>query len=271
MKIKYDVPIKDISSLPLEGIFSKVIYLESLKEVIDFLKEEKEYYFFGKGTNTLPIVSRVNTPLVIWKNSEILINEKQIIVTGNSVIGEVFQKVRKNNLANFLGINTIPGTIGAAIKNNATFLNYSAFSNLQGVLVISNGKTKYLKSDEIVKDYRKTNIEGIVLLAFYTPIKIDDNYKNNIDYICNYRKKQPLKNTLGSIFKNDKMPAFKYIESLGEKYSEKKCFISEKHFNFFEVEEGCKPEDIYRLVLKVQKDVYLQYNHLLEFEIKLLK
>ena len=131
MKIKYDVPIKKLSPLPLDGIFSEVIYLESLKEVIEFLKEEKEYYFLGKGTNTLPIVSRVNTPLVIWKNSEILINEKQIIVTGNMAIGEAFQKARKNNFSNFIGINTIPGTIGAAIKNNATFLNYSSFSNLQ--------------------------------------------------------------------------------------------------------------------------------------------
>lgn len=271
MKIKYDVPIKKLSPLPLDGIFSEVIYLESLKEVIEFLKEEKEYYFLGKGTNTLPIVSRVNTPLVIWKNSEILINEKQIIVSGNMAIGEAFQKARENNFSNFIGINTIPGTIGAAIKNNATFLNYSSFSNLQGVLVISNGKTKYLRADEIVKGYRKTNIEGIVLLAFYAPIKIDENYKNYIDYICNYRKKQPFKNTLGSIFKNGKMPAFKYIESLGEKYFENKCFISEKHFNFFEVEDECKPEDIYKLILRIQKDVYLQYNCLLELEIKLLK
>ena len=67
------------------------------------------------------------------------------------------------------------------------------------------------------------------------------------------------------------MPAFKYIESLGEKYFENKCFIREKHFNFFEVEDGCKPEDIYKLILRIQKDVYLQYNCLLELEIKLLK
>ena len=111
MKIKYDVPIKKLSPLPLDGIFSEVIYLESLKEVIEFLKEEKEYYFLGKGTNTLPIVSRVNTPLVIWKNSEILINEKQIIVSGNMAIGEAFQKARENNFSNFIGINTIPGTL----------------------------------------------------------------------------------------------------------------------------------------------------------------
>ena len=30
MKIKYDVPIKKLSTLPLDGIFSEVIYLKYL-------------------------------------------------------------------------------------------------------------------------------------------------------------------------------------------------------------------------------------------------
>lgn len=274
---KKNYPIKAVSRLPLDGAIETYFEVESLEEHCRLLqrldKEGIPYVNIGAASNILFASSFIETVVVRARYHLCFTGAEQFVVSGSCSAALAGERFAAAGAGNLIGAETIPGTIGAGIKGHASFRERDFFDGLQAVWLYERGKMRWLQAEAIDRKYRKTDIAGLVLLAFYKPSPLCSNYKDLRRGLNNYRKEHQLsvRGTLGSTYRNP--PGLKAYELLApycqEMYSDKFGF-SAKHHNFLEVKEGAKPEKILEYLSWVEADILKRTGIRLEREIKLV-
>lgn len=164
--------INDVLRIPLRGYFTNYHEFLTYESFIKhLLKGNDDFYLLGNGTNTLPIKTKIKKKTIRVKESIIKIKNDQLIVSGNVSTAYLNSILKEYDYDNFNGVSTIPGCVGAGIKGNASFLSYSFFTGLKSIVIYDKGKIDLIYVDEIKKEYRKTDIKGIILFAHYHLIK----------------------------------------------------------------------------------------------------
>lgn len=168
----------------------------------------------------------------------------------------------------------IPGTVGGALKMNAGAHGGDIAGVLSYADVYAHGKTKRRIAEECGFSYRQSNIDGIVLrAAFYLRTGDRAAIASATETFMSVRRKaQPQGRSAGSVFKSvNGVPAWKYVEGAGLKGLKiGGARISEKHANFIVNTGGASAADVYKLILKAEKEVYEKYGVVLEREIILV-
>lgn len=275
------VPLAPYTSFKLGGVCDYVVFPSDHKQLQNLIKLLKEYnykyFILGNGTNIL-FKSKPSVKVVISMQDmqSFLYQNNGKVYTSANINMFAFNKFLKDNeLQGFEFSFGIPGSIGGSIKGNAGAFGHSVCEYLNSVTILDPDtcEIQHLGKREISFEYRKTNINGIILEAVFEFDKggyYTISEKQN-DYFQKRRTSQPIGSfNAGSIFKRGEnyIPAL-LIDELGLKgLSVGGAKISEKHAGFIVKKDNtCKSEDVINLIKIIKKEVKKAYKIELKEEI----
>lgn len=312
-QIYIDEPMKKYTSFKIGGnaeILVKIRKIKELEHVIHVAAENNVYItVIGNGSNILVkdngiqgIVAKLElNKIEIEPTSE---NEYILKVGAGVKLGELAQRLLKEELTGFEFAAGIPGTIGGAIKMNA-----GAYGKEMKDLVI---QTKCLNLEKYKRIFKRTNIDDIEIVKETGISKIPEfiilnneeqkfSYRNSIfmkkkyivletklrlhkgnkeeikakmeEYSQNRKAKQPIQMpSAGSTFKRGKdYITAQLIDECGLKgYTIGGAQVSNLHAGFIVNTGKATAEDVIKLIGHIKKVVYEKTGKEIELEIEIL-
>jgi len=283
--IKYDEPLKNHTSLRIGGpadVFCSPGNIEDLKKVVSIFKEyNMPFRVIGNGTNLLILDNGIRG-LVINLNKDfkkIEFSDKIVKVGAGVSLVHLSKMALNRELSGLEFACSIPGALGGAIINNASFKGNCMADVVQNVTFLSPGnKIERTSKSSLNFNYCECNLkdkpviilEATLLLEKGNKEKIESKIKQNIEI---RKTRQPLDRfSAGSIFKNP--PGYyagELAENVGAKgLSKGKAQVSSKHANFIINNGGASAGDILYLIEEIEKRVKRNFGVKLEREIEIL-
>ena len=254
---------------------------DQLVSLLKFIKENNIKFFVIGGGSNLLFTDDGFKGIVIKLSGEFCkyeIFETTVICGGAINLSYLAQHTAEQGLSGLELISYIPGTVGGAVFGNAGVKNCSMSDIVDKIEVIDySGNKRILERQDINFEYRKSNLEDIIITKIFFILKNAD--KNDILMTISQEQKrrivsQPIgTRNAGCVFKNPESDsAGRLIDSLNLKnYSVGGIKISDVHANFFVNEDNGCAEDMLNLIEFVRNEVYKKYNIKLETEIKIIK
>ena len=283
--IKYDKPLKNHTSIRIGGpadVFCSPGNIEDLKKVVSISKEYNiPFWVLGNGTNLLILDNGIRG-LVINLNKgfkKIEFSDK-IVKVGAGVSLVYLSKMALNReLSGLEFACNIPGTLGGAIINNASFKGNHMADVVQDVTFLTReNKIERTSKSNLNFNYRECNLKGKAVIILEATLLLKGGNKEEIESKISENveireTKQPLyKLNAGSIFKNP--PGYyagELVEKVGAKeLSKGRAEVSSKHANFIINNGGASAGDILYLIEEIEKRVKKNFGIKLEREIEIL-
>ena len=187
----------------------------------------------------------------------------------------------KNRLGGLEFMAGIPGTVGAAVFNNAGTSQNAMNNVIREVEIFSSAFKNYkrLNKEAMGFEYRYCNLSAKDIITecvfgLKTKIKTDIIKKIKKNLKQKKRKKPGNYKSCGCIFKNldgGITPAAKLIESAGLSGQQiGGAQVSNLHVNYIINKGGATSRDIWELIQSIKSAVKNKYNKELELEIELL-
>jgi UDP-N-acetylmuramate dehydrogenase len=283
--IKYDEPLKNHSSLGIGGpadVFCSPGNIEDLKKVISIFKEyNKPFLVIGNGTNLLILDNGIRGLVVNLDKDfkKIEFSDKIVKVGAGVSLVHLSKMVLNRELSGLEFACAIPGTLGGAIINNASFKGNCMADVVQNVTFLTReNKIERTSKSNLNFHYRECNLKGKPVIILEATLLLKKGNKEEIESKITQnieirKSRQPLdKFSAGSIFKNP--PGYyagELIEKVGAKgLSRGKAEISTRHANFIVNNGGASAGDILYLIEEIEKRVKKIFGIKLEREIEIL-
>lgn len=250
---------------------------EKLVELVRVLYDEKvPFFMLGKGSNTL-----INDGIC----ESVLISTKalsKVEICGDFAqcecgvsVAKLISEGREKGLGGLEFLSGVPCSIGGAVKMNvgafgAQIGDYIYKMHTLNLDCASCGtiEVQEVCADDLHFSYRQGAC-GIVLdvVLKLAQKSADKSISEARRYLSFRHKKQPILPSLGSVFKNGKIPSGKLIENCSLK-GEKRggARVSDVHANFIVNEGGASAGDYLYLASLCKKRVYESTGVLLEEE-----
>ncbi len=142
----------------------KCVYCPSsqaqLKELVFKLEQENtKFLVIGKGSNLL-ISPKTKTAIISTKNlkSFTRFNGSTLTASASCTLSQLYMLCKNQGLSGFEKLALIPGSLGGALKMNASCFGDSIYDHLIEVKVLHNGKISRIKRDAIQTEYRHAKI-----------------------------------------------------------------------------------------------------------------
>lgn len=254
--------------------------LEELQEAVRRCVESGiTMYVLGLGANLLisdrgvdGAVFRLSEPY--WENVEF--DDTMVTVGAGVDMAKLVLRTVREGLAGIESLAGIPGTIGGGIRMNAGGKFGDIGASIQTVTVMDSHGTVFQRTKEdLVFDYRKTNIVAPFILGATLELERDDPaaLMTRTKEIWMYKRNtQPLnsKNS-GCMFKNPRgLSAGALIDQTGLKgLRVGGAEVSGKHANFIVAHAGTTSDDVLKLVKIIQDRVLEKHQIALESEVKI--
>ena len=249
-------------------VFASISNEHEVLRLIEFLKNEGiPYYVIGNGSNIL--VSDKGFPGVIieigTRYNDIRVHDNQIVARAGALLSAVSHVALDNCLTGLEFASGIPGTVGGAIIMNAGAYGGEMKQVACKIrALLPDGTIAVLTNEDMEFEYRNSMAkkEGyIILQVTYQLLKGERDVIDGImrDLNMKRRDKQPLEfPSAGSTFKRPVgYYAGKLIADAGLKgYSVGGAQVSEKHAGFLINRNNATSNDMYSLIMDVQKKVY---------------
>ena len=283
--IRFNEPLFKYTSLKVGGpadIFCIPNNIEELIKIISISQAFKiPFWVIGSGTNLLILDKGVRGTIIkLGKDFKKIDFFDNIIKVGAGVPLLFLNKIILNKGLSGLEFTcNIPGTVGGALINNASFNGECMADIVKDVncLTVEKKIVNIPKSD-LNFEYRKCNLKekSIIILDINLQLKVGDKekIKSKIkEYIKIREIRQPNdKLSAGSIFKN---PPGYFAGELIEKVKAKglsrgEAIVSNKHANFIINNGHSRAKDIIDLMEEVEKRVRDTFKIELEREVQIL-
>lgn len=289
IKILFDEPMKNHTTLKIGGPADVMIMPSTEEELIQTIKHIREYnltqdppqnlLIMGNGSNMLirdggirGIVVKINDNL-----SNIRVKGDKIYCQAGALLSTISKIALKNSLKNFEFASGIPGTIGGAITMNAGAYGGEMKDVISMVRVLdTNGNIKEYTNKEMNFRYRNSRIWEEKLIVLGAELQLETGVDSEIEakmkeFTFNRTSKQPLEfPSAGSTFKRPEgYFAGKLIDDAGLRglrYGGAQ--VSEKHCGFIVNIDQAKCSDVLHLISVIQKVVEDKFGVMLEMEIK---
>lgn len=241
--------------------------IEKLIGIIRVFKDENiEFHMLGKGSNTLVSDGICGGAVISTKAlSKVRIDGDFAVCECGASVRKVVEEGRKNCLGGLEFLSGVPCSVGGALKMNAGAFGAQIGDYIYKMRVLNldcdnKGKieVKEINADDLRFSYRR-GANGIVLEAVLKLGKksVEKSISEAREFLSKRREKQPALPSLGSTFKNGKIPSGKLIDDCGLKGAKKGgARISEKHANFIVNEGGASASDYLYLVELCKKRIY---------------
>ncbi len=259
-------------------------YLEPLdrEDLVNLIKYLNEigypFIIIGNGSNILISDEGIRGAAI---NLEFGFNK--IEVSKNFVFAEAGIKLSKlvdvcieNSLVGIENLAGIPGTLGGAILMNAGAYGGEISDYILKVEIFDGEKIRFLSKEECGFAYRKSNLEGKIILSAEFQLQTGDKEKAKArrkELLLKRNQSQPVElPNAGSIFKNPPDDfAARLIEQAGLKgLTVGGAKVSEKHANFIVNFNNASANDVLELMKIIQESVYQKFGIVLEPEIKMV-
>lgn len=275
-KVLKNEPLKNHTSFRIGGKAKFVVMPSSFEELINLLmylnQKNVKYYVLGNGTNVLASDNGFRGVVIkLTLLNQIRLYKTYLQVFCGASLSAVCLFLRQHDLGGFEDAFGIPGTIGGAVKMNASAYNFETGKLVLGVLAIVDGNVKYLNHDECGFGYRKSMFKNAIILSVDFAITKGCNAKRMEEVIALRKTFQPLNlPSAGSVFKRaDGVPVSKMLDELGFKgKSVGGAKVSEKHAGFIVNFNNATEHDVKKLIAEIKAEVYKTKGIILEEEIK---
>lgn len=275
-KVLKNEPLKNHTSFRIGGKSKFVVMPSSFEELINLLmylnQKNVKYYVLGNGTNVLASDNGFRGVVIkLTLLNQIRLYKTYLQVFCGASLSAVCLFLRQHDLGGFEDAFGIPGTIGGAVKMNASAYNFETGKLVLGVLAIVDGNVKYLNHDECGFGYRKSMFKNAIILSVDFAITKGCNAKRMEEVIALRKTFQPLNlPSAGSVFKRaDGVPVSKMLDELGFKgKSVGGAKVSEKHAGFIVNFNNATEHDVKKLIAEIKAEVYKTKGIILEEEIK---
>ncbi len=292
--LRFDVPLSRYSTLQIGGnarYFSEPSSVDELQSLLEFARTEQlPVIGIGKGSNILfPDTGFPGLVITFihYEPERIAFDPSEETVTASSGVNlyRLALACRDAELGGLEFLSHVPGTLGGALMMNAGFSRFPGKKMEIGELVeevtvlTPEGNIQRLRKEEISFSYRKTSLEGMILLegrlklhrssreAVQAEIKANFDYRNRVQDL-----RYP---SAGSVFKNpggNHGSSGQLIEKAGLKGKRiGKAMISDKHANFIVNLGGAKAQDVLELIQLAQEKVWEAFGVRLETEVRIIK
>lgn len=255
--------------------------VEKAVELIDVLRAENvDFSMLGSVSNTLVCDGNCRQVSVCLKGlCGVKFEGEKVICEGGASVAKITFAGRKRGLGGLEFLSGVPCTLGGALKMNAGAFSSQIGDYVTKIDVLNLDCANYDKNRiqnnirEISinsKDlaYRK-GVDGIVLKAELKLEKksAEQSINEAREYLRKRQDKQPSLPSLGSVFKNGKIPSGKLIDDCGLKGVKiGGAQVSQKHANFIVNVGGASAKDYLALVALCKKEVFAKFGILLEEE-----
>ena len=282
-EIKPDVSMRCHTSWKIGGnadFFCIPSHQDRLKEVLSFaLNHNLPIYIMGNGTNIwVPDEGVKGLVVKIARTIDKVEYSAKMVKAGAGILlPALVRRAVDKELSGLEFAAHIPGTLGGAIINNASFgsESLSEIINEISLLDYGTGCIKVLKKEQLSFQYRGIDLgcEKFVILDASLTLSTSDreNILLKIKKVYEQRKdRQPVNFlTAGCVFKNpDEKPAGYLIEKAGAKgFTIGDAQVSTKHANFIINRGQATASDILRLIEKIESIVEKAFGIRLEREI----
>lgn len=255
--------------------------VEKAVELIDVLRTENvDFSMLGSGSNTLVCDGNCKQILVCLKGlCGVKIEGEKVVCEGGASVAKITFEGRKRGLGGLEFLSGVPCTLGGALKMNAgafssqigdyvtkiDVLNLDC-ANFDKIRIQNNIREISINSKDLA--YRK-GVDEIVLKAELKLEKksAEQSINEAREYLRKRQDKQPSLPSLGSVFKNGKIPSGKLIDDCGLKGVKiGGAQVSQKHANFIVNVGGASAKDYLALVALCKKEVFAKFGILLEEE-----
>lgn len=269
--LETNIDVKNLNTFKIGGKANALIKINSIKELLDFLKLINKYKIkfkiIGNGSNLIFKDKKYNGVLVKlqgdFKKIKIIKNE---VVCGSAVNLFILNRLLSDkSLSGLEWSYGIPGTIGGAVFMNAGAYGCEIKDFISKVYVLYDNKLKVLSSKLCNFEYRsstfKKNKNYIILFA---KLKLKFGNKNQIkntqqEYLNKRIISQPLNfPSAGSVFlrQGNIVPA-KLIDEAGFKgFKIGGAMVSDKHAGFIVNFNNAKYKDVKKIIDKISKKIY---------------
>lgn len=286
-KIKYNEPMAKHTSFKIGGPAQCFINAESVEEIKQICKvaskNDTNLTIIGNGSNLLVTDNGING-IVVKVNIkkfelEFSNDDVSLIVGAGNKLGEIAQKLLRNEITGFEFAAGIPGTIGGAVRMNAGAYGKEMKDIVETVKYMDYDGNIYEKSNKDLEfEYRKSMFAKNKFIILEAKLKLQ---KGNAQYIKDKmlefeqsrKQKQPLEfPSAGSTFKRgtDFITA-KLIDDAGLKgYRVGGAMVSTKHAGFVVNENNATAQDVLNLVKHIKQEVYKKFNKKIELEIQVI-
>ena len=286
-KIKYNEPMAKHTSFKIGGPAQCFINAESVEEIKQICKvaskNDINLTIIGNGSNLLVTDNGING-IVVKVNIkkfelEFSNDDVSLIVGAGNKLGEIAQKLLRNEITGFEFAAGIPGTIGGAVRMNAGAYGKEMKDIVETVKYMDYDGNIYEKSNKDLEfEYRKSMFAKNKFIILEAKLKLQ---KGNAQYIKDKmlefeqsrKQKQPLEfPSAGSTFKRgtDFITA-KLIDDPGLKgYRVGGAMVSTKHAGFVVNENNATAQDVLNLVKHIKQEVYKKFNKKIELEIQVI-
>lgn len=258
-----------------------MVVVESIEDIQLYLKEKKQFYILGKGSNT--VLSETHSYDDILKISPqcfpVECTGNTLCVGAGIAVNELIKASQHYELSGLEFMAGVPASVGGMVAMNFGCWGFDISQILQSVTVITyEGELKTLSNSDCCFSYRDSIFQHepfIVLTAEFQLQKGDSHViKNLIKKNINKRlASQPLRGlTFGSIFRNPTgQHAAQILDDLGLKgYGNEFVKLSEQHANFMINKGQAKMEHVQAFIGFLQQKVKNKTGFLLEPEVKLV-
>lgn len=278
-----NVPLAQHTWYRIGGVARWFIRPRNMEELVAAVarcrQEQIKVYILGLGANL--VVSDQGVDGAVFRLDHDFF--RRIKFTGTQLhayAGVDMQKLLlrtvRQGLAGIECLAGIPGTLGGGVRMNAGGKFGDIGSVVERVAVLDAEGTMYERTkDELVFEYRSTNITAPVIVSVTLELEQDDPERimRHTKQIWMYKRNtQPLNTkNCGSIFKNPRgLSAGALIDQAGLKgLSVGGAEVSQKHANFIIAHEGCKADDLLKLIHIIREKVYEKNQILLEMEVQI--
>ena len=286
-KIKYNEPMAKHTSFKIGGPAQCFINAESVEEIKQICKvaskNDINLTIIGNGSNLLVTDNGING-IVVKVNIkkfelEFSNDDVSLIVGAGNKLGEIAQKLLRNEITGFEFAAGIPGTIGGAVRMNAGAYGKEMKDIVETVKCMDYDGNIYEKSNKDLEfEYRKSMFAKNKFIILEAKLKLQ---KGNAQYIKDKmlefeqsrKQKQPLEfPSAGSTFKRgtDFITA-KLIDDAGLKgYRVGGAMVSTKHAGFVVNENNATAQDVLNLVKHIKQEFYKKLNKKIELEIQVI-
>ncbi len=286
-KVLLNEPLSLHTSIKVGGPASIWIEPDTLKQLLEIVKlskmEKISIFTIGEGCNIIVagtgidgICVKLNTPAF----KKIEFNGAFVRTGAGVLLNELLTLAGQSGLGGYEFLAGTPGTVGGAIFANAGSKDETISSLLKEIEVVGpNGKLKRIKRKNIKFGYRKSGLEGNIVVSAVFKFKKADRKNTRALLRKNLIKKIHTQDytapSAGCIFKNpigSRFSAGELIDRCGLKGSI--CGgaqISKRHANFIINKNNAKAEDIFSLIKLIKNKVKAGYGIKLEEEVKIIE
>jgi UDP-N-acetylmuramate dehydrogenase len=284
--IMFDVDLSEKNTIRVGGrgfAWYEPDTIESLVAVLGYLESNGiSWKVIGAGSNVLfpeKMSGEVYISLRGKNFSGINIEGNMIHAGAGTLLSSLVSVSAGHGLSGFESLVGIPGSVGGAIKTNASYKN-TISDILEKVLVLDGQeRVKWVEKQYIRFEYRKCILpqDGIILEALF---RLTEDASEKIKSLIRENfmlkmEKQPLaRKTLGCTFKNPRqtgLSAGQLIDRAGLKgYASGDAIVSDKHANFIINSGKATVKNVKDVINTVLSNVEEEFGVCLEPEIEVL-